>query len=364
MLKNIDIEGYRGFKKYSVANLSHVNLLVGKNNVGKTSLLEAIDLLTNPQIQVFEEIAFQRSEPLISGKNQEPGRITTLLSSATEMVDLSHFFYGHDFGLDKQFCIQAKNNLHELEQLLVTVRELPKSSPVESRSVYYALMLDFSQGAVSRADIFNVTEEGGLLQYRNILPPIRKIPVQFITTRSLRTNFLGNLWDNVVMEGKEQEAINAMKILAPELTGIYFLVGDRSTRSALGNIFLGFSTSKKRIPLGSYGEGMQRLLALSLALIRSADGILLIDEIDTGLHWSVLGDMWRLVVETAKTLNIQVFATTHSLDCLKGLAWLCENYPDLEQEVTVQKIEPALDEAVCLTADQIQLAVAQGIEVR
>ena len=109
---------------------------------------------------------------------------------------------------------------------------------------------------------------------------------------------------------------------------------------------------------------MRRLLALSLSLVQSEGGILLVDEIDTGLHYSVMGDMWSLVAETARRRDVQVLATTHSSDCVRGLAWLCENHPDLGKEVSLQKIEPDLDEAVALNAEQIVLAVNQGMEVR
>ncbi|ETX02887.1 MAG: hypothetical protein ETSY2_34620 [Candidatus Entotheonella gemina] len=57
------------------------------------------------------------------------------------------------------------------------------------------------------------------------------------------------------------------------------------------------------------------MLGLILVLVRSQDGVVLIDEIDTGLHFTVLSNMWKLVYETAKRLNVQVFATTHSNDC-------------------------------------------------
>ncbi len=72
---------------------------------------------------------------------------------------------------------------------------------------------------------------------------------------------------------------------------------------------------KSRIPIGSLGDGIWRMLGLILVLVRSQDGVVLIDEIDTGLHFTVLSNMWKLVYETAKRLNVQVFATTHSNDC-------------------------------------------------
>jgi predicted ATP-dependent endonuclease of OLD family len=106
------------------------------------------------------------------------------------------------------------------------------------------------------------------------------------------------------------------------------------------------------------------MLALALALAKTQNGILLVDEIDTRLHYSVMGDMWRLVAETARRYNIQVFATTHSFDCVRGLDWLCRKYPELGAEVSIQKIEPELPMAVALDAEQIKISVEQDIEVR
>lgn len=71
-------------------------------------------------------------------------------------------------------------------------------------------------------------------------------------------------------------------------------------------------------PLGNLGEGMNRMLALAIGLVRSADGILLVDEIENGLHYSVQPDLWRMIFETAQELNVQVFATTHSYDCVQA----------------------------------------------
>ena len=109
---------------------------------------------------------------------------------------------------------------------------------------------------------------------------------------------------------------------------------------------------------------MRRLLALSLSLVRTGDGYLLIDEIDTGLHFSVMEEMWKLVVATALESNVQVVATTHSYDCIQGLAALLESAPEFAPDVSVQKIERSLAEAVSLDAEQIRVAVRQDIEVR
>ena len=105
---------------------------------------------------------------------------------------------------------------------------------------------------------------------------------------------------------------------------------------------------------------MRRLLALRLSL----KGILLIDEIDAGLHWTVMEEMWQLMGEVARRLNVQVFATTHSFDCIRGLGSLLRNRPQLKNQVSSRKVTRLLSEAVCLQGDQIRIAVKQDIEVR
>ena len=171
------------------------------------------------------------------------------------------------------------------------------------------------------------------------------------------------MWDGVLAEGRESEVINAMKLLESDLDSIHFLTDD-AYRGTSGGVLIGSRKSGRRVPLGSFGDGMRRLLALSLSLVRTSDGFLLLDEIDTGLHFSAMEEMWRLVVNIARESNVQVFATTHSYDCIQGLAALVESNPGLASEVSVQKIEPSLAEAVSLDAEQVRVAVRQDIEVR
>ena len=65
--------------------------------------------------------------------------------------------------------------------------------------------------------------------------------------------------------------------------------------------------------------GLRRLLAWRLAFVGIDRGFLLIDEIDAGLHWTVMEDVWRLLIQVARKSGVQVFATTHSYDCIRGL---------------------------------------------
>ena len=84
------------------------------------------------------------------------------------------------------------------------------------------------------------------------------------------------------------------------------------------------------LPLKSLGDGMQRLLQIALNIYQAKDGFLLIDEFENGLHYSVQEKVWGLIFEMAQRLNIQVFATTHSWDCIEAFSKVAVERTDVE----------------------------------
>jgi predicted ATPase len=379
MLTTLELENYRGFRQYGLKDLARVNLLVGKNNCGKTSVLEAVQLLVSGgDPGVLTGIASQRGEVVFGLEGQEDSRRQTYPS-------LVHFFHGHEFGPGASFTVRSDD---EITVRVVDLRDLPNSR--QERPVFEQMLrsafqeeagLDISLGICFDGSAFPVpqrpltlpvTEEGAIPShafqgYRRLLPKdhLEAPPVQYVSPDPIEPRSMSDMWNRVISEGRESEVIDHMRILDPRLKDVYFLSGETAYRfGRRGGVLAAFEGSRRRDPLGSCGEGMRRLLALSLSLIQSGSGVLLVDEIDTGLHYSIMGDMWRLVTEAARRSGVQVFATTHSSDCVRGLAWLCENHPDLAGEVSLQKIDPDLEQAVALDAEKIMLATNQGMEVR
>jgi predicted ATPase len=374
VLRSLQLENYRGFQTYHLTGLARVNLLVGKNNCGKTSVLEAVQLLASEgDPRVLERIASQRGEMMAVGEGDE--RI---------YPDVSHFFNGHGFHSDISLSIGSDDPSQRVQMRIVDVSQLerrqlilfeeptpfaratdPLSGPRE------VLAIQVESARASRLEAFPVSSDGALLFYERRSIRVRSLKredfpsVRFITPESLEPRHMSRMWDKVITDGREAEVIEAMRILEPKLANIFFLSSQSASRYARMGILAAFEDLKrKRVPLGSFGEGMRRLLALALSLNDAEGGILLIDEIDTGLHYSILGDMWLLLVNAAKQYDTQVFATTHSLDCLRGLAWLCERHPELASEISVQKIDPCLEQSVNLDSETLQIAIKQDLEVR
>ena len=114
------------------------------------------------------------------------------------------------------------------------------------------------------------------------------------------------------------------------------------------------------------GDGIWRMLGLALAVVHSQNSILLIDEIDTGLHHTVMDKMWRFLDECSKRFNVQIIATTHSRDCYQSLAAICrEGINDKSQsEITIQRIERNRSESVAYSEAMIIAAADNNVEVR
>ena len=363
MFTHLQLNGYRGFKSYTLNDLARVNLLVGKNNCGKTSVLEAINLLTdNGSLRVLAKFASQRRQRYF-WFSERPYR-------DVEVLDITPVFFGYRMEPGTELALLS--NRSRLSMQMVPLAEV--ADDLYSDSDIQRVVRDTGETpsaglkitASSLTDtvpIFPVTEGGSLIYSDRLRRYAQWGTVcrsRFLSSIPMYTGEIRNIWDKVIREGREASLIHALRTLEPDIESIHLLTGDWSTTDVL----VGVQGDGPRIGIGSFGEGMRRLLDLALALIDSANGVLLIDEIDTGLHWTVMEELWRFVIGAARQSDIQVFATTHSYDCIEGLASLMQNDPGLAADVSLQKVERALSQAVALRGEQLPVAIEQDIEVR
>jgi len=190
------------------------------------------------------------------------------------------------------------------------------------------------------------------------------LKTQFITSSSLTPEEMINLFNKVVLTDEEDFVIEALQSIEPKIARI--APGEIKFREPSSRI--GFkvrlSDSDQPIPIGSMGDGIWRILGLALAVVNARNGVLLVDEIDTGLHFSVMSDMWRLIWKTATRLNVQVFATTHNSDCWTSLDAIASIENPSPEGITIQRIEKGKSSSIVFTERQVVIAAEQGIEVR
>ncbi len=189
--------------------------------------------------------------------------------------------------------------------------------------------------------------------------------VYFIGSSSLASYEMVETFNQIVLTPDEELVNEAIKIIEPTVKRIAAIgMGGTKDRSVYSNFFVLRSDINQRVPLGNMGEGMSRMLGLALGLVNAKGGILLVDDIDTGLHFSTMVGMWKMIWETAKRLNIQVFATTHNSDCWTSLAEIARSQDAAEQGITIHRIEKGKDRSIVFNDRKIVIAADQEIEVR
>lgn len=229
-----------------------------------------------------------------------------------------------------------------------------------------ALHLHWTSGAGTKRVQLGISRQGALSLGRVVSSQdaVERTPLNslvLITTEGLPRQEIISMFESVVLTPSEELVLRAIRTVEPAIeriasTGSQARSYTREQRGGLAMMIAG-----QRVPIGAMGDGIWRLLSIALALATARGGVLLVDEIDTGLHYSVLVDMWRLVLETARSLDVQVFATTHSRDCYEALAAVSE--PG-RTEISLQRIERGKVEAVAFSELEIRQAAERGLEVR
>lgn len=375
MIRTLTIENFRCFEQFKLHDLGRVNLLVGSNNSGKTSVLEAVDLLmANGDATVLSRTLARRGEDIEYIERARPAERRVV----TRQLDVRRLFHRHRLQRDSVFRLTADviSGNRSLTGDVQPASELDDSQSADLVELDYLPDLAFRLywgDSPERAYRAGVLSQGGVSAYRFARSQRRldatRTTTQFVPTASLTANDVIDLFDDIVLTPKENTVIRALQIIEPHVERLATQRTESSSiRGLLTNhrsgILLRLSENDDRVPIGSMGDGMWRLLGLSLSMVQAENAILLIDEIDTGLHYSVMEKMWKLVTETAKRLNIQVFATTHSRDCVESLATVCRESITENSEVTIQRIERGKTRSVAYTEQEIIRAAEYGTEVR
>jgi len=333
MYTTLHLHQFRGFRRLEMSGLSVVNLLVGGNNVGKSSVLEAFEMLAwGGRFRSLQESLLRRGEV-------EGGELL-----------VNSLFYGYQLRLGMHFEVRGavgdgtrfvrceaeqRGDLPILDPIAVTALHLLGTDQPSKWSV----PLDV-QG---RLNLSNYPSSGVVAK------------VEYIDTAPVSHTRLQKMWLESQLRREDDRVVEVLRLVAPQVERV--VVTDAT-------VLLLLQGAQDPVPLGSFGEGTRRLLGLALPMARVAGGLLLVDEIDTGLHYTALKGLWKWLIEAARRLNVQVVATSHSGDCLRALARLHEEDPALAADVSVHRIDPGVEQTMPYTAEELYLAVQGDAEVR
>lgn len=359
ILNSLEVRNFRAFRDLKIERLGRVNLLVGKNNVGKTSLLEAIQLYasrTSASTSIWE-IMSTRSEV-----KQPLANINDMLSA------LKYLFYGRSDirpGL-QPIQIGPINSPNEMLSISIdwSITET-RNGTIQTRS----LAPGENYSADNLIPSFTIRIAGTTRSYpidpslpRHVISLKSEFPCIFTSANGLSSQRLIELWDGIAVTKLETDVLTALRLLAPGLATLNFVSTPLSGGERIPVVNI--TDKDERLPLSNLGDGMIRALGISLALVNAKDGILLIDEFENGLYYTVQPDVWQLIFRVARRLNVQVFATTHSWDCIE--AFQQASRTDQQEDSLLIRLESKEGVILATLFDERQLGIAtrEHIEVR
>ncbi|MEN6643897.1 MAG: AAA family ATPase [Armatimonadia bacterium] len=331
MYNSVRVQNFRGLRDVTLEGLTRVNLVVGQNGVGKTALLEAVFLLAGLQLpDPLRAIETRRGL-------REPFRTWSLDEGLLESL-----FYG--FNMADEVEVQGNGDVFTL------------ASTREQGQLVPRLSWHLADGRGSTTIYDRDGNIGGFQSDPRALPSHRPV---FLGTRALPAlKDEADQFSTMVQEGKRPQVIDSLQVIEPRLQRLELLkMGEQVAVHADVGL-------ARMVPLGLLGEGLQRLSSFVLATAEASGYMLLVDEIDTGLHYSILTDMWRVVSAAASEFNYQLFATTHSYECMTAAY---EAFADNPEDFSMHRLERREDGSIVskdFGHDMLGVALERGFEVR
>lgn len=191
---------------------------------------------------------------------------------------------------------------------------------------------------------------------------LRAEPV-FLRANAVDDHVLSKLWDMIVASPAKDEVVAALRKLEPNICDVDLRADPQLPVRA--RVVLRIESGESSwAPIGSFGAGVSSMFVLALAAAATPGRLLLVDEIDAGLHHRVMADMWAMIIDTARRRDLQVFATTHSIDCLRALQRVCAADPDRGSAIRIVRVVKGRSSGITFDAEELEVAIEGEVEVR
>lgn len=358
LIESFEVENFRSLHHLKLEKLTRVNLLVGKNNSGKTSVLEALYTLT--RIEMADWFEF----------------LEVTRGMEKDAQDFRSLFYGFNLTNHVRVGATYKGAGRGPSKYRFQLEPISEAAVRRRRKEGNALMVSIWLGARGPAHVFGMVRDRttGEMEYTPISGsaedfieyglPDKMAPrhiAEFLST-TVDLNTLSEQISELTLNKEDEALTEVMRQIDSRITSL--------SLDAKGRIHFDLGEGFSMLaPINSMGEGVQRLLSIVTAIAATAGGIILIDEFDNGLHYSALRILWKGVLAAARKYDVQIMATTHNAEALRHLTWVLddEEYQDYRDDVAAYTLIRADDDTVRsyrYDYEQLDYALDHGLEVR
>ena len=348
---NIEIKNFRGIDHLKIDDFSRVNVFLGQNNSGKTTVLEAIAMLmamSNPDIP----------QAINAVRARKP---------FSKFIDIQYFFKNLDVSASPEVMAEQTdgNSRHLKLALSYVFDELadPQNEPQQMGTVKYVNTLemnfDVSRGASNQGyQSWLRVNSQGLVVNRKVADGYLESKRAWLTPSDLMTSNLANDLAELFKRNRKDAILALLKLFDSHITGIEILTDD---------IYVGFEGKTQMLSLSMMGDGLRRYLNIVAAAANPLIDILLIDEIDNGLHYSIYGKLWQSLFALAHATDKQIYVTTHSKETLFYLNNMLQEAPDYKSDMRLYTLERTIKkgmQAYMYTYEGLAEACGNDVELR
>ena len=355
MLRKFSVRNFRCLRELDIGPLARVNLIVGQNNIGKTALLEALFLHFGP------------------GSPEDSLRVNYARGAKGNQADtwkeLEWLFHGKQTASAIELLSVNENEEKSMLRIRLvepTERLLLTTESDEAEQTTAHMLAAVVQSRILTLEHTNHTgtehtaeaylAPGGVSASSENIRQFGKVALVLKSPRFSDDH--AQCYSALVEAGREEELLPPLQALDPRIRRLELLY-----RANMPMLYVDIG-SGQLVPLLYMGEGTAYVLSWLLAIKTAEDGTVLIDEFENGLHYTALVDAWKAVGAAARQSNVQVFATTHSWECVVAAhRAFAESH---EYDFRLHRLERRDGEVVALTYDKEQLATSidANLEVR
>ena len=347
-----------------------MTLLTGKNAVGKSTVLDAVRLFAHRGNPAEVRSLLRRREEFISTHDD--------IGEPFVGLDPSALFTGRRISEHSEIVIGAKEGQNQLKIKVDDLDDLDDdlynrmfSNPlIRGDKVLTASFGEISHPLPWILSLHGQFEAEEARPYR----PRRSLPeamrCQTIGPDVLANRDLDRMWEDLLRRGQENQAELALEPVLRDGSQRLFFVSESDARNSETRRLnprmpmVRIESQDRPVPLRSFGDGALRFLGVALSLANSRNGILLIDEAENGIHYSIQAEFWGMVFKAAYKNDVQVFATTHSADCVRGFARAALENKSVVGELVRLNVYDGVTYADIYTREQIANAAAHSIDLR
>ena len=320
MIKNLKISNFRCFKSFDIQGFERVNLFGGKNNSGKTALLEGLYLGSTPSYKTIMRLRDNRGESLEFLKAIPEKAWNNLFFDKKEIGPKSEIILEYDDKINNVEIV-CNDSIEQLDEILS--KDNGESNTMLTEDEFKKSTLNISaykndKRVSGRSFSMTASSIGITVNSIGIIPKTLHISssgeADFIPAfLRLSNSALAQEFDKCDLQGNVDEVLKIIQIIDGSITQIKTLnIGEPA-------IYLKRETSKY-LPITLFGEAINRVVHFILKIINNNNSILLIDEIENGIHYTNQSDLWEMLFKLSIEFNIQIFATTHSYEMIKSFS--------------------------------------------